>query len=199
MLDKDAEPVRWEITHEFGLWTSRNAMSGFARWWGRKRKKNLKLPKLSMTLADVRCHLEAVDFDVLFDREQGAISLDDFFTWNHKAVNILLEREPILKYGWAAKMIAVYLKTTCYLAGFGRDGLDEVVHPPLDNELRNALAKREWVTPGLKMELKKAAGISIVDIKAEVYLLIIVMCIEAARELDCKLIELEQFWNPGSD
>ena len=199
MLDKDAEPVRWEIAHEFGLWTSRNAMSGFARWWGRKRKKNLKLPKLSMTLTDIRCHLEAVDFDVLFDREQGAISLEDFFTWNHKAVNILLAREPILKYGWAAKMIAVYLKTTCYLAGFGRDGLDGVIHPPLDNELRKALAKREWVTPELKRELKEVAGMSIVDINAEVYLLIMVMCIEAARELDCKLIELEQFWNPGSD
>ena len=199
MLDRKCDRVRWEIAHEFAVWTCQKAMLGFVRWWGKERKIDPTLPKVSMTLSDVRRHVDALEFDALFNRGQGSISLKDFIVWNNQAVNRLLEREPALNYGWAAKMIAVYLKTTCYLAGFGRDGLDGVIHPPLDNKLRKALAKREWATPNLKSELKEAAGISIVRINAKEYLSIVAGCVYAAMELDCKLIELEQFWSPGSD
>jgi hypothetical protein len=49
----------------------------------------------------------------------------------------------ICSYGRAAKMIAIYLKTSVILPTQGASALCDVIHPPLDSTLLNRLAKEK--------------------------------------------------------
>ena len=96
--------------------------------------------------------------------------------------------------GWAAKMINVYLKTTCYLSGFGREGLECVIHPPIDNILMKNLKGESWESPLIKCYLDQFESIGRID--GKVYLDIIKAFKLIARERHLKLIELEVFFTP---
>ena len=176
MIDRRSEPVEWRIAHNFARWTVPSALS---RAPVRDHKK-------------IRAALDVVSFDPLFDTGMGAIDRREFDDWHAEQVSELINHESQLTYGWAAKIIAVYLKTTCYLAGFGREGLRDVIHPPIDRELMKALRRNPWKNSQIKPLLPREPNITAIDETA--YLKIMIAFTLISAEEKCRLFEVEQFW-----
>ena len=185
MLDKNAYPAKWKIADQFGKWATQSAMRG----WGQE---------------NVNFALEVVDFEQLFDARLGRISESEFTEWHSQEIRNLTGLEfsttkngkiQNLNVGWAAKMLAIYLKTTCYLAGFGRDGLNTVIHPPIDNNLIRNLTKAVGRLNGVPAPNQ----FKIKDIDGAMYANIISECrrIAAAQNPPCTLFEVESFWTPS--
>ena len=151
--------------------------------------------------------LDRVAFHEVIDRDKGPINTDDFDSW-HKRETLRLcdranhpERETPLPVGWSAKLINVFLKTAVYVGDLGREGLREVLHPPIDAGLRRGLSRRFRGQSFLR-DLLVVRSIS--DIKCyATYRTIIGGCRKAAREQQCDPIDLEQFAGlgvlPGDD
>jgi hypothetical protein len=70
------------------------------------------------------------------------INRSTFDEWHANAIQRLIEREPRLTVGWAAKIINVYLKTRVYVGAQGRHHLKEMIHPPIAVSLWIGLARR---------------------------------------------------------
>lgn len=142
---------------------------------------------------DVYTVLRRVDFAQLFDPALGPISRTTFDAWHKDAVEAMVEREPRLTVGWAAKILNVYLKTRVYIGGQGRHHLKEMIHPPIDAGLWLGL-KRKF--PGRTDILDRTHCVSrIKDIADyDCYGRIIDGCRAAASALGCELIEVEQLW-----
>lgn len=183
MLDWKEEPVRWQIADRFGYWTAQRAMRG----WNQ---------------GNVDVGLGQLDFAPLFDTGLGRIEKDDFDRWFIGSIFGtqklgMTDNEGNAKgampLGWVAKMINIYLKETCYLAGFGRDNLDNVIHPPIDRRLVRNL-KRKFRGSHLVQNLR--AFESIEGLNVESYYACIGSCKLIADKLGCRLIEVEQFWTP---
>ena len=186
MLDRNVYPDKWKIADQFGKWTAQSAMRG----WNQD---------------NVNSALAIVDFGRLFDTELGPIGVSEFTEWHEQEIGKLTRLEfrtkngqtQKLNVGWAAKMLAIYLKTTCYLAGFGRDGLTAVIHPPIDNILIRNLTKAfghlNGVPPAYRFHIK--------DVDGAMYANIIGECrrIAAAQNPPCTLFEIERFWAPSPD
>lgn len=136
--------------------------------------------------------LYVVQFCCLFDRRLGPIAEEEFANWHAEAVYTLRDFERPLSVGWAAKMIAIYLKTTCYLAGYGRDGLERVIHPPLDNTLMGNLRREFGYYPEIAVGVNRFRGIGVMD--SDNYHAIIASCRLIADEMGCSLFEVEQPW-----
>ncbi|MCY4637464.1 MAG: hypothetical protein OXG04_23690 [Acidobacteria bacterium] len=107
---------------------------------------------------------------------------------------------------WSAKLINVFLKTAVYAGGLGREGLRDVLHPPLDNGLRKGLKKHfhgrsdmlEKVDFGAIKHITDythSAGSS--NVSPPTYRIVIEGCRVAAKELGCSLIEVEQLAGLG--
>ena len=186
MLNRNIEPVMWEIAHEFARWATRAAVAA-----GRKDGGGCPI----QSREEVDAALDIVDFDPLFDTNLGFIDSREFNAWYIQAVVGLIEWEQRLNVGWAAKIIAIYLKTTCYLAGFGREGLKNVIHPPIDNGLINGLKRESWTNPDIQQFLKLLPRTGIISkIDAETYPIYIKVFKLVAQEQGCTLFEVEQFW-----
>ena len=181
MFNRENEPTRWCISHEFARWATQSALRNpGAPIKGRE--------KIYSALADV-------DFDSLFAPDLGPISSEEFNLWHRKAVSKLVTREPKLSVGWAAKIIAIYLKTTCYLSGFGREGLDSVIHPPIDRVLMDNLKSQSWKALSIKNDLSLFKSIS--GTNAETYDRIIKVFELIAKERNWPpCLRVEQFFRP---
>ena len=101
--------------------------------------------------------------------------------------------DPRLTVGWAAKILNVYLKTRCYIGAEGRHHLSEAIHPPIDAGLWLGLRRRFADRPDILARSNCVERIKDVR-KYECYTRIIDGCRAAAKELRCKLIEVEQLW-----
>lgn len=170
--------VRRQIISQYAQWTALSALRSGAPIKSRR---------------DVYTAIRGVDFATLFDSSLGAISASGFNSWHRDAVADLCGREPRLTVGWSTKILNVYLKTRCYIGAQGRHHLVEAIHPPIDAGL--------WL--GLRRRFRDRSDIldrsncveRIKDITDyECYARIIDGCRVAARELGCKLIEVEQLW-----
>ena len=183
MLDRNSDPIKWGITHEFARWATHSAL------------RNPGAPIKSRK--DVYAALDVVDFDPLLDTRMGSIDSKEFVEWFTDALAKLMEwdGDARLNVGWAAKIISIYLKTTCYLAGFGREGLRDVIHPPIDNQLIKALKQKSWTDPNIPLGLSKLPNTGIIrNIDGEAYTFIMKIFVLIARERNCTLFEVEQFW-----
>ena len=121
------------------------------------------------------------------------ISTNEFDEWHHKNTLAITECESRFPVGWATKIINIYLKTTVYLAGMGRQGLVKCIHPPIDNEL--------W--KGIYQEYRHRQEIisktHIVNRIKEIntydkYKAIIEGCRLIAKDRQYYLIEVEELW-----
>ena len=171
--------VRWTIAHNYARWTTRAAVN---------RGPVRSADNVNRAIDHI------IDFAYVLDHSRGPIEKADFDDWHHKQVDKLLEefRHKKLTYGWAAKMIAIYLKTTCYLSGFGRPELEDAIHPPIDNisvtELRKCYKNTE-ITARLKVFR------TITDVRTlQQYQEIIQACDLARKRLGCPLFEVEQLF-----
>src|SRR5688572_13799176 len=142
---------------------------------------------------DVYTALRVVDFAVLFADALGPINRATFDAWHADAVRAMIEREPRLTVGWAAKIVNVYLKTRVYIGAQGRHHLKEMIHPPIDAGLWLGLTRRFPDRPDILERTNCVKRIKdIVDY--ECYRRIIDGCRAAAKALECELIEVEQLW-----
>ncbi len=177
MRDEKVEPLVWGIADQFARWATRAAV-------------NSGMPQgVSKSQSAVNTRIDLIDFDRIFDRSLGEFDHYEFDRWHAESVNKLMDDQPVLGYARAAKHIAIYLKVTCYLADFGRDGLKDVMHPPFDGILLNSLSQDpSWAF---------RSNLRLTDINESVhYLLIISNMREIADKHGCTLFEVEQFWSP---
>ena len=143
---------------------------------------------------DIYRALDAVDFAPLFDRRMGRMGLGEFGAWHRSAVAGMREASPALNVGWAAKVLNEYLKTKCYVGGYGRDGLAEVIHPPIDDGLTRGLREAFGSDARLKAQLDSLAPMGNMDTYDE-YEALIRVCGQIAGIANCSLLESEQFWD----
>ena len=137
--------------------------------------------------------LDAVDFAPLFRDDLGPIDSAEFGAWHKAAIAQMLNTQPRLNVGWAAKILNEYLKTKCYVGGYGRDGLADAIHPPIDNGLISGLKNQFGDNPDLSPRLDALERMSGLD-TYDKYELLIQVCARAAGLSNCSLLESEQFW-----
>lgn len=138
--------------------------------------------------------LDAVDFSPLFRDDLGRIDSAEFGTWHKSAIAEMRKAQPKLNVGWAAKILNEYLKTKCYIGGYGRDGLTDVVHPPIDNGLMDGLRRRFGCDPDLGPQLDSLERMNSLD-TYDKYDALIRICGQVAEITECSLLESEQFWD----
>ena len=137
--------------------------------------------------------LDAVDFSPLFKIELGRIESAEFRSWHKAAIARMQKSEPRLNVGWAAKILNEYLKTKCYVGGYGREGLAEVIHPPIDNGLITGLRNEFGDNPDLSSQLGSLERMNSLD-TYDKYDALIRICGRVAGLSNCSLLESEQFW-----
>ena len=147
----------------------------------------------SVSSEEVYVALDAVDFAPLFKVELGPIGAEEFRVWHEASIAEMQDAQPKLNVGWAAKILNEYLKTKCYVDGYGRDGLVAVIHPPIDNGLIRGLRNEFSGDPDLRQRLDSIEKMSGLDTYAK-YNELIQVCECVARMSDCSLLESEQFW-----
>ena len=103
------------------------------------------------------------------------------------------EAEPRLNVGWAAKLLNEYLKTKCYVGGYGREGLAELIHPPIDNGLIDGLNRHFGSNSDLGSQLDLLERMNNLD-TYDKYDALIRICGQVAEIANCSLLESEQFW-----
>lgn len=170
--------IRSDIIAQYAGWTALSALRSGAPIKSRR---------------DVYTALSHVDFPVLFDTSLGPIATEDFSAWHEHAVADLRGRDNRLNVGWAAKILNVYLKTRCYVGAQGRSGLSDAVHPPIDGGLWLGLERRFAHRPDILERSNCVRRIKDIN-EYSCYERIIDGCRDAAAELECKLIEVEQLW-----
>ena len=170
---------RRKIILDYAKWTALSALRSGATVKSRK---------------DIYRLLDTVNFGVVLG-SSGEISALEFDAWHEKETKALSDRQskPPLQIGWSAKLINVYLKTAAYVGELGRQGLRNVLHPPIDGGLRDGFEQhfgKDSDTFTKTFRVKTIKGITDYSIYRE----IIDGCEEAAKELGCLLIEVEQLW-----
>jgi len=170
--------VRKAIIATYAEWTAMSALRSRAPMKSRR---------------DVYTALRGVNFEALFDDELGPINRATFDAWHASAVNAMVEREPRLTVGWAAKIINVYLNTRVYIGAQGRHHLKEMIHPPIGAGLWLGLARRFPDRPDILERTNCVSRIHDIG-DSECYGRIIDGCRDAAKALKCELIEVEQLW-----
>jgi|GEM_PF-697218 len=140
---------------------------------------------------DVYPLIRVPKYDVIL--QGGRISPKEFAEWHEQSTKAICETNPKMPIGWAAKVINVYLKTRVYVAGEGRDGLIQYIHPPIDNGLWLGIMQEYHNMPEI---IKKTHVVS--RIKAikdyQTYNTIIEGCRIIAHRRGCLLIEVEELW-----
>ena len=168
--------VRKKIIADFSEWTAFSATRSGCPIKSRDAVYPLiRIPKYESVLAGIE------------------ISASEFNEWHQEATLSICVEQPVLPVGWATKLINIYLKTMVYLAGMGRPGLIQCIHPPIDSGL--------W--KGIFTEYRHRRDIiskthivnRIKDIDAyDKYMTIIEGCRLIATVRGCHLIEVEELW-----
>lgn len=140
--------------------------------------------------------LSVVDFSTVLDSSKGPITAAEFAAWHEASTEAILATNRMAnEYGWAAKALNIYLKTTTYIGGIGRQGLITHLHPPIDSGIWDGLLQRFGGHPALAAthQVQSINGIR----TADTYAAIINGMRQLAQTDNCLLIELEQYWLDG--
>lgn len=169
--------IHCEITDKFAKWA---AFSGTRSGCPIKARR------------DVYPLIQLPNYDFILSGDKP-ITKDVFNKWHRKASLALLEQKPIITMGWATKIINLYLKTMVYVGQYGRPGLVEVIHPPIDQGLWRGLKGRYDDRKEITSKIFCKASIKSI-IKYDDYKVIISGMELIAVMEECLLIEVEQFW-----
>jgi len=137
--------------------------------------------------------LRLAGFDALLGVPAGEMTADQFDKWHASAIKRLCRADDDLCVGWAAKLLNVYLKAAAYVGRLGPPELIEFIHPPIDGGLWTGLEGPLARRPAIRARTHGVRRIKQITTYPQ-YLDIIDGCLELARELGCRLIEVEQFW-----
>ena len=176
---------RCQILVEYAKWTARAAVAAGAPIKDRETVYQL---------------LDGVAFGEMLSGAE--VSAERFDCWHqHETEELCSEadkcRSDVAPFpiGWSAKLINVFLKTAVYAGGLGREGLCDVLHPPLDSGLRIGLIKHFHGRVDMRKKVDFGKIKHIVDYAG--YRTVIEGCRVAADELGCSLIEVEQLAGLG--
>ena len=156
--------------------------------------------------------LGGVAFSRVLNPSLGSISCKDFNRWHRdQTEDLCTTARPMLPpkwvkahcskfpVGWGAKLINVYLKTAAYVGDLGREGLRHVLHPPVDNRLKDHLERCfRRKHPEIWKQIRAAVQFRSITAIAEYedYQRIIDDGFRVAAEvLGCSLFEVEQLWS----
>lgn len=109
--------------HNYSIWTAAKSVQ---RGWKGAKTINIKIAIESTDLKDIEfvlLTLEPIEFDN-FHRQIAHKIIDSFKNMGIKA-----------SYGRAAKIIAIYLKTSIIIRDSGSGPISRIAHPPIDNIL----------------------------------------------------------------
>jgi hypothetical protein len=98
-----------------------------------------------------------------------------------------------VQFGWAAKILNIYLKTFAYVGDGGRPNLRPVLHPPIDGGLWRGVRQRFCGCRNILDRTHCVQSIAAIDTH-ERHLRIIGKLRLVADQLGCVLIEVEQLW-----
>ena len=168
---------RYQILVEYAKWTARAAVAA-----GGPIKDTDTVNRLldGVAFGEVLLGEPEISFDCRHQRETEALC--------YEADDLKPDVAPF-PVGWSTKLINVFLKTAVYAGGLGRDGLRDVLHPPLDNGIKKGLKKHFHGRPDM---LEKVDFGAIKDIKdyahsagpSPTYRTVIEGCRVAAKELE---------------
>lgn len=176
----DNEQVRDAIVEQFARWTAVSALRSGA----------------PIKSADAICRvIDNLKADVVFDTSLGPLSVEEFDAWHEVEVGRAMECEPRLEgqVGWAAKILNVYLKTRVYVAGQGRWGAIDAIHPPVDSGLWRGVRSEFSGRPHILSKTHCVAKIKDIS-NYSTYQRLIEGFREVANLGRCRLIEVEQYW-----
>jgi hypothetical protein len=127
--------------------------------------------------------------------EGNEITINEFNLWHKKQAIKINNQQPKMPIGWSVKLINVYLKSMAYVGNYGREGIREVLHPPIDNGLWDGIAKycKEHQHTDIMKETHLVGKIKDID-TYEKYQTIINGCCKLSKHMGCSLIEIEQLW-----
>ena len=187
----ELEP-RCQILVEYAKWTALSAV---------KAGSPIKALKPVYRL------LAGVAFSRVLNPSLGRIPRKEFNEWHRCETNALCARAKPLPprwveahscsefpVGWSAKLINVYLKTAAYVGDLGREGLRDVLHPPLDNRLKARLVKCFREYPKIR-DAVNFPSITAIATYEKYEIIIDDGCRAAAEVLGCSLFEIEQLWS----
>lgn len=180
---RSPSPAKRNIILEFAAWTVLSALRSGAPMKSRKA---------------VYSALGQIDFSPVLDESLGPIDSDIFEPW-HAATLQQLTKIPALEgqIGWAAKMINVYLKCAVYVGRLGRDGLEALIHPPIDGGLWRGLEQRFGDSHPEVVKISHAITTISGVVTVAQYSAMMGAFRQLAEAHGCLLIELEQFWIKG--
>jgi hypothetical protein len=163
---KNNQEIRKEIIRQFAYWTVVSALRS-----GSKIKSREKIIRL----------LKVINLGELLK----VTSQEQYDSWHTiQTKNIVNKSEKILSYGWAAKIVNVYLKTLVYISSDFYQNVKPFLHPPVDGILLRSLIK----------EGKNITRMPLFKIEEEEYFkLINEMKIIMEKEGLC-LLEIEKYW-----
>jgi hypothetical protein len=121
------------------------------------------------------------------------ILASEFNDWHQESTLAICAAESAFPVGWATKLISIYLKTTVYLAGVGRPGLVQCIHPPIDNGLWQGIYSEYGHRPDIISKTHVVNRIKDID-TYDKYRTIIHGCQLIAEDRGCHLIEVEELW-----
>jgi len=144
---------------------------------------------------DIYGLIAVLEFEEILDKTRGAISTMEFEAWHSRMLKKIVGAHPKMnsQYGWAAKIVNVYLKTYCYVGDGGREKIRDCLHPPIDFGLWKGIRKKFRGDNNILGNTHSVTTIAAID-SHEKYETIIKGMRAAAKELGCSLIELEQLW-----
>ena len=173
-------PQRQTILSTYSQWTAHSALRSGAPIKSRN---------------DVNKLIEKIDFDPILDTTRARISQDEFEVWHKSVLDMLVIETTKLnnQYGWAAKIVNVYLKTYCYVGDGGRENIRNCLHPPFATDLWSCVFNRFYGNQSIINDTHKVTSIKAINTH-EKYLRIIKGLRAASTKLKCPLIEIEQLW-----
>lgn len=144
---------------------------------------------------DVYPLIEKINFAEVLDRSKGRITHEQFEAWHKTALETAIGAHEEMKnqYGWAAKIINIYLKTYCYVGDGGREGIRDCLHPPIDSGLWQGVKRKFRHQSEILKDSHAVTTISKIETH-DTYLRLIKGFREASNKLKCSLIEIEQLW-----
>jgi len=149
---------------------------------------------------DIYPLISQINFAEVLETSKGVISQDEFEKWHKKTLELLVGATPKLndQYGWAAKIVNVYLKTYCYVGEGGREGIRAHLHPPVDSGLWSGVAKRFKGHTTILDDSHVVTKIKAISTHST-YLQVIQGLRAASDQLACCLIEVEQLWEGAGE
>ena len=149
-------------------------------------------------------HLRKVNLADLFELT-APVSSERFSLWHRREVEALASRAGVPGMGCEVAEHA-YKSLSVYIARYGDSSLQDLIHPPIDNRLVDAV-HREFPIKGPsaqpsnhQIRIRCGRGKPILGVVSyEQYLEVIQGFRFVAERLNCTLFETEKLWNQKSD